>query len=71
MHGIYNINPLNTELNPIYHLLAFLGAHHILHIGKVRVKIVHTVLIDHLHLFVEFILSQFRENNAYLNDNVC
>jgi hypothetical protein len=32
------INPLNAELNPICHLLALLGAHHILHISRVRVK---------------------------------
>jgi hypothetical protein len=32
------INPLNAELNPIYHLLAILGAHHILHISRIRVK---------------------------------
>jgi hypothetical protein len=35
----YNINPLNTELNPICHLLALLGAHHILHISIIRVKV--------------------------------
>jgi hypothetical protein len=33
-----NINPLNAELNPICHLLALLGAHHILHVSRVRVK---------------------------------
>ena len=37
---IININPLNAELNPICHLLALLGAHHILHIGRIRVNIV-------------------------------
>jgi ribosomal protein S14 len=31
-------NPLNAELNPICHLLALLGAHHILHISRIRVK---------------------------------
>jgi hypothetical protein len=31
------LNPLNTELNPIYHLLALL-AHPILHISRIRVK---------------------------------
>jgi hypothetical protein len=29
---------LNAELNPICHLLALLGAHHILHVSRVRVK---------------------------------
>jgi hypothetical protein len=33
-----NSNPLNTELNPICHLLALLGAHHILHVSRVRVN---------------------------------
>ena len=31
-------NPLNTELNPICHLLALLGAHHIRHLSKIRVN---------------------------------
>ena len=32
------INLLNAELNPICHLLALVGAHHILHFSRVRVK---------------------------------
>jgi len=35
----YCINPLNAELNPIYHLLAILRAHPILCISGARVKI--------------------------------
>ena len=31
---------LNDELNPICHLLALLGAHHILHVSWIRVKYV-------------------------------
>jgi hypothetical protein len=31
-------NPLNDELNPICHLLALLGVHHILHVSRIRVK---------------------------------
>jgi hypothetical protein len=33
-----HINPINAELNPICHLLALLGAHHILHVSRIRVK---------------------------------
>jgi hypothetical protein len=33
-----NINTLNAELIPICHLLALLGAHHILHVSKTGVK---------------------------------
>jgi hypothetical protein len=32
------LNPLNTELNPICHLLALLGAHLIFHISGLRVN---------------------------------
>ena len=32
------INPLNPELNPICYLLALLGAHHFLHVNRIRVK---------------------------------
>jgi len=34
-----NLNPLKTELNPICHLLVLLGAHHILHISRIRVNV--------------------------------
>jgi len=33
-----NINTLIAELNPICHLLALLGAHHILHVSRIRFK---------------------------------
>ena len=32
------INPLNPELNPICYLLVLLGAHHFLHVSRIRVK---------------------------------
>ena len=32
------VTPLNAELNPICHLLALLGAHHIVHVGTIRVN---------------------------------
>ena len=32
------VNPLKPELNPICYLLALLGAHHFLHVGRIRVK---------------------------------
>jgi len=34
-----NINPLKPELNPIFYLLALLGAHHFLHVSRIRVKL--------------------------------
>ena len=37
---IFLFNPLNAELNPIRHLLALAGAHHFVHVGRLRVKTV-------------------------------
>jgi hypothetical protein len=36
-----SINPSNAELNPIYHLLALLGTHPILHVSRIKVKYTH------------------------------
>ena len=33
------INPLNPELNPICYLLALLGAHHFIHVSRIRIKL--------------------------------
>jgi len=35
----HQFNPLNPELNPICYLLALLGAHHFLHVSRIRVKL--------------------------------
>jgi len=35
------INPLNAELIPTSQLLALLGAHHILHVSRIRVNTRH------------------------------
>ena len=35
----FTFNPLNPELNPICYLLASLGAHHFLHVSRIRVKL--------------------------------
>ena len=35
----FYFNTLNPELNPICYLLALLGAHHFLHVSRIRVKL--------------------------------
>jgi len=35
----HKLNPVNPELNPICYLLALLGAHHFLHVSRIRVKL--------------------------------
>ena len=43
-------NPLNPELNPICYLLALLGAHHLLHISRIRVKLLtFRLLMSYIH----------------------
>jgi len=32
------VNPLNAKLNPTCHMLALLGAHHILYVSRIRVN---------------------------------
>jgi len=39
------INPLKPELNPICYLLALLGAHHFLHVSRIRVKLLNFRLL--------------------------
>jgi hypothetical protein len=34
-----SINPLKPELNPMCYLLSLLGAHHFLHVSRIRVKL--------------------------------
>jgi hypothetical protein len=48
VHGFFN--PLNTQLNPICHLLALLGAHHIFHVSGIRVKMGKRILLHFPHL---------------------
>jgi hypothetical protein len=43
--SVYCINPLNAELNPICHLLALLGAHHIFHISGLRVNVLYCTVL--------------------------
>jgi len=43
---VERFNPLNAELNPICHLLVLLGAHHILHVSRKRVKSGRTHVTD-------------------------
>jgi len=46
-NNVAKFNPLNAELNPICHLLALLGAHHILHISRVRAKYIKLMHTEH------------------------
>jgi hypothetical protein len=53
-------NPLSAELNPICHLLALLGAHHILHVSRIRVNILAIFLLKEV-LKMELFSETFYE----------
>ena len=47
------INPLNRELNPICCLLALLGAHHFLHVSRIRVKsLTFRRLMSYIYIYI-------------------
>jgi len=41
---VVTLDPLNAELNLTCHLLALFGAHHILHVSRIRVKFTYAPL---------------------------
>ena len=50
---IRQINPLNPELNPICYLLALLGAHHFLHVSRIRVKLLTLrLLLSYIYIYI-------------------
>src|SRR5215471_16447553 len=51
------INPLNPELNPICYLLALLGAHHLLHVSRIRVKLLtFRLLMSYIYMEHPFLM---------------
>jgi len=46
-------NPLNPELNPMCYLLALLGAHHFLHVIRIRVKSLNfRLLMSYIYIYM-------------------
>ena len=54
-------NPLNAELNPIYYLLALLGAHHFLHVSRIRVKSL-TLRLLTSYIYIEHLFLMFLDH---------
>jgi len=63
------VNPLNAELNPICHLLALLGAHHILHVSRIRVNITYSTIVYFYHDKGSNVL--YRNTEASSLDSYC
>ena len=63
--GVRIINPLNAELNPICYLLALLGAHHFLHVSRIRVKsLTLRLLMSYIYIYRAPILDVSRSHTT-------
>ena len=61
----YTFNPLNPELNPICYLLALLGAHHFLHVSRIRVKLLTIILLmSYIYIYGAPILDVSRSHTT-------
>jgi len=53
----YRFNPLKPKLNTICYLLALLGAHHFLHVSRIRVKLLTLRhLMSYIHMEHPFLM---------------
>ena len=56
-------NPLKAELNPICYLLALLGAHHFLHVSRIRVKsLTLRLLMSYIYKYMEHLFLMFLDH---------
>jgi len=63
VHGFTTINPLSPELNPICYLLALLGAHHFLHVSRIRVKLLtFGLLMSYIYIYTEHPFLMFLDH---------
>ena len=63
--GFRCLNPLNAELNPICYVLALLGAHHLLHVSRIRVKsLILRLLMSYIYIYGAPILDVSRSHTT-------
>ena len=58
--SLYTFNPLNAELNPIRHLLALIGARHIVHVSRIGVNSLDYAIRSKDRLSVQRIRVKYR-----------
>ena len=61
----WSFNSLNAELNPLCYLLALLGAHHFLHVSRIRVKSLTLRLLKsyiYIYIYMEHPFLMFLEH---------
>ena len=60
---LYSFNPLKPELNPICYLLALLGAHHFLHVSRIRDKsLTLRLLMSYIYIYMERLFLMFLDH---------
>ena len=59
----FTFNLFSIELNPVCHMLALLGAHHILHVSRIRVNLSHFQPSTRLHFQYTF----YTYDSSFLN----
>ena len=64
-------NPLNAELNPIRHLLAMVGARHIVHVSRIRVNPLNAELNPIRHLLALVGARHIVHVSRIMVKNVC
>ena len=58
-----HVNPLNAELIPICHLSTLLGAHHFLHVSRIRVKsLTLRLLMSYIYIHMEHLFLMFLDH---------
>ena len=62
---IQELNPLKPELNSIFYLLALLGAHHFLHVNRIRVKLL-TFRLLMSYIYMEHAFLMFLDHTQRL-----
>ena len=61
LYPVKYVNPLNAELNSICYLLALLGAHHFLHVSRIRVKsLILRLLMSYIYIYIYLLRSWVR-----------
>ena len=73
---IHVFNPLNAELNPIRHLIALVGARHIVHVSRIGVKnnkdlcnlSTHTY-ITNTHIYIHTWMHAYITTHSHIQSN--
>ena len=66
---VAHFNPLNAELNPTCYFLALFGAHHFLHVSRIRVKsltlrLLMSYIYIYIYIYMEHLFLMFLDHTT-------